>query len=809
VVLRVFFGCGALLASLLVTSPSQARSVAAEHRASATTVPSSTASPTPSLANAATATPSATPAAVTAEVRRLPPGSLYAILLNGGGRRESNFQSHLRHLQGMVEGLRDGGVAPEAITIFSGDGADPAADLATREAETGPGSWLLPRSGIGRLLRPPIAYVDSVVDGFVLRPATKAALRDWFAAEGSRLRMGDRLLLYVTDHGEKTEQDLTNNSITLWGEKLSVVELRELLALLDPGVQVVVVMSQCFSGSFANLALPASEDKAAPNVCGYFATYADRRAYGCYPENIAKDGVGHAHEFIAPLARLGRLSEVHRRVLVTDRTPDVPHTSADFYLRQLLQRVADDAGRELGSIVDQLLAEAWKHRATWESEIRLLDRIGHSFGSFSPRSLAELDQLAGQLPEFSERLATYAERWQQTFDALALENFRRFLDEYPRWRKRLSDKGLEQLDPAARRELTAELLADLVPFSGHDVVRHRRLVTLKMKTERAAAASYRAEVRLGVVLRMRTILTSIAGQIYVYQRADDEDRKPFERLVACEHVSLPNVPSADAAATLASPEPFPPLADEERLVESLMPAYMGIYFRPLSEGLRKRYRTARGAVSINNVNPDSPATEAGLKVSDIVLGPPGAPFTEPEQIREWTMGREIGVPATLDILREGEPMRVTLRPGPYPLALPKLPGPPKVGSTAPPLKVEMYPEARALAEHRPRLLFFWATWCTICKQALPELMAFAQARDVDVVAITDEDPEILEKFFREFADPFPALVATDPQRLTFQAYGVSGTPSFVLLDADGVVQYTQTGYRPQEGLRVEGWKWSP
>jgi len=60
---------------------------------------------------------------------------------------------------------------------------------------------------------------------------------------------------------------------------------------------------------------------------------------------------------------------------------------------------------------------------------------------------------------------------------------------------------------------------------------------------------------------------------------------------------------------LDSPEPFPPLADEERLVESLMPAYMGIYFRPLSDGLRKRYRTGRGAVSINNVNPDSPAAE--------------------------------------------------------------------------------------------------------------------------------------------------------------------------------------------------------
>jgi len=238
-----------------------------------------------------------------------------------------------------------------------------------------------------------------------------------------------------------------------------------------------------------------------------------------------------------------------------------------------------------------------------------------------------------------------------------------------------------------------------------------------------------------------------------------------------------------------------------------MPAYMGIHFRPLAETQRKRTGAAAGAVTVLTVSPDSPAAEAGLEVGDVILGPPGEPFTEPEQIREWTMWREVGVPTTLDVLRDTEPLRITLKPSAYPLELPKLPGPPEIGSAAPPLKVDVLRAADRLAEHQPRLLFFWATWCVICKHALPEVLAFADERHTEIVAITDEDRETVDHFLMTTEDEaFPRVVASDPLRTTFQSYGVSGTPTFVLVDADGIVRHVQTGY-PREGLRVEGWHW--
>jgi thiol-disulfide isomerase/thioredoxin len=110
-----------------------------------------------------------------------------------------------------------------------------------------------------------------------------------------------------------------------------------------------------------------------------------------------------------------------------------------------------------------------------------------------------------------------------------------------------------------------------------------------------------------------------------------------------------------------------------------------------------------------------------------------------------------------------------------------------------------------LSKDRPDLLYFWATWCTICKHALPEVLAFAKARGVDVIAITDEDPDLVRHFLADYQEAFPEVVAIDPHRVTFQGYGVSGTPSFVIVDPDGIVRLYQTGYTLDGGLHVDGW----
>lgn len=732
-------------------------------------------------------------------------GELHVVAINGGDRRQVNYRSHLEHLKQLVDLIEHAEVDPARVTIFASDGEDPEADLATREVAPHPDFWLLPRSGVAEHLRPPIHYVNSRLDGYTLRPATRAALHAWFEEQSPKLGPGDTLLLYVTDHGRKNKEDLTNNTISLWGEALHVEELREILAQLDPAVRVVMLMSQCFSGSFAYASL-ADPQQLTPfgNVCGYFSTTPDRLAYGCYPEVSEDAQVGHSHRVFDAWRELGSLPDAHRRALVTDRTPDVPHVTSDFYLERLLEREAEASERPLAEVVDGLLREAWRDRGAWEPEIRLLDGIAHAFGLFSPRSLAELDAQAEGLPELAERLDTYADRWKDALEALKRENWNRFLAAHPEWRPRFQAQALRKLAPAERRERTEELLEDFVPFTRGDRDTHERLLALKRKADDAGDASYRAEVRLGAVLRMRAVLTSIAGRVYVERARDPSWREGIAALARCENLALFDSP--ETGVDFAVRDPFPPLEEDRARIESVMPSWMGIRYRPAAGEPRRELGLPRGAVKVLTVYPDSPAAAAGIEAADWILGADGRRFEEPHAVREWIMRSQLYRPASVEILRDGRPLELTLIPGPYPLELPKLPGPPKVGSAAPPLEVE--PFRGGGTPSGKRILFFWATWCGPCKQSLPELLAFAEAEGAEVLAITDEEPEILDAFFQDFRSPFPKRVAIDPRRTSFQRYGVSGTPTFVLVDAEGVIRHYQRGYRPASGLEVPGWEWS-
>lgn len=731
-----------------------------------------------------------------------PRGPDYAVLINGGGRPRINFRSHLTHLEGFVRVLEEYGLPKENVVIFSGDGEDPAADLAALEVDDHEDFWLLP-SGAQQVLKPQIELINSRLAGYQLQPAKRELIEKWFTDNAARFRPGDTLLFYVTDHGEINKDDLTDNTIVLWKEMMSVSELREIFARLPPDLRVVMLMSQCFSGSFASLAVNSD------NVCGYFASSADRPAYGCYPENRGVDGVGHSHHFLEGIDRLGTLSEAEKHVLVFDDSPDVPHASSDVYLRRLLDERAGDG--DLEPVADEYLRLAWNDRARWEPDIRLLDRIGQAYGIFSPRSLAELQQQAELLPKVSEQLSTYAERWTEALDSVRQQNLNDFVEAHPEWRKKLSPDALKDATAEQRTELTDELLGVLAPFTEANPQRLARMQTLADRADDAAAAAYRMEVRLGVVLRMHNELVSVAGRAYLDEAGSDAERARYRELLACENLELARVggerrwywPFAEQpkrASDLAAPAPFPRLDDDQELVARVMPAWMGIRYRPPTEEERQADQRSAGAVTVMTVFPDSAAAKAGLSVGDVILGPPDAPFEEPNQVREWTMQREIGEAAPLLVERGGEPMRLTLVPDPFPIDMPKLPGPPKVGNDAPAVDLQPYRGDATLQSGRNTLLFFWATWCAPCKFALPELLSVAREKNAEILAITDENKETLDAFFAKVDTPFPKRVAMDPYRQAFQAFGVSGTPTFVLIDGNGVVQFYETGYNAKVGL---------
>ena len=740
---------------------------------------------------------------------------VHAILINGGDRPESNYLSHLHHLEDMVDLLRRRGVAPERIHVFSADGEDPAADLATREVPPAD-FWILEGTSAGSRLRPPVRLVDTRWAGVTLQPARQVDLRAWFEGASRRLVPGDRLLVFVTDHGTQDAADPENNAISLWREKLTVKELRDLLSRLVPGVQVAMVMSQCYSGAFAAVMAGASGEPSG-DVCGFFSTTAQQMAYGCYPEGRDRDKMGHAFHFIEALGRKDTAAEAHVEVLAEDDTPDVPLRTSDVYLGRLVAREAAARGIEEPALVDSLLAEAWRQRAAWEPQIRLLDRIGTAFGTFSPRSLGEIVEREREIEALARQMSTYADTWKTAQAGIQERLLRQFLREHPDWEVRLQPAALQGLGPEERAALLGELLAKLMAHARGQAELWARLEGFRGRTTRAAEARWRLEVRGAALQRMRTVLAGIAGRVLADR--DAARQRSLSGLQRCEAFAA-GEPADTTAETRspAAPPAFPPLGAERALLEEVSPSWLGVRFRSLTPQVREQRGLTEGAVILDAVYPDSPAREAGLTPGDILLGPAGRTFQSSRELREWTLVAPRGVPLTLAVLRPdetpagGRPFeaKVVLRVAP--VDWPKLPDPPRVGDKAPDLPSGLQAvRAAALPELKDRshLVFFWATWCGPCKRAVPEVLALAASRGLPVLAISDEDADTVRQFLADRQEPFFAEVAVDPMRKSFQSFGVSGTPTLLLVDPAGVIRHRQVGYTTEKGVTVEGWRWTP
>lgn len=136
------------------------------------------------------------------------------------------------------------------------------------------------------------------------------------------------------------------------------------------------------------------------------------------------------------------------------------------------------------------------------------------------------------------------------------------------------------------------------------------------------------------------------------------------------------------------------------------------------------------------------------------------------------------------------------------------------GKPAPALDVArsvVGPLPRPLAEHagHPVLLFFWAHWCSDCKQEIPTIQKIQTsygAKGLEVIAPTQhygyvaggedaplaiETPYIAKIFSQYYAGL--GKVETPLSEANFARYGVSTTPTLVLLNSNGIVTLYHPG----------------
>ncbi len=136
-------------------------------------------------------------------------------------------------------------------------------------------------------------------------------------------------------------------------------------------------------------------------------------------------------------------------------------------------------------------------------------------------------------------------------------------------------------------------------------------------------------------------------------------------------------------------------------------------------------------------------------------------------------------------------------------ALPQGDADPAVGMPAPVVDGADFDGAPVAlgAAGRPQLIMFLASWCPACQQELPAVVAWQEAGGVpdgvDLVAVsTGLDPARPEwpptDWFEREGYGGPILV-DDADGSVAGAYGLTGTPFWVALDADGRVAARASG----------------
>jgi thiol-disulfide isomerase/thioredoxin len=660
--------------------------------------------------------------------------ALKVALIAGGGQAIDNDHSHLNHILSIFKVLESQGVASEDIQIFWADGTDESVDRRVPDPHPSSLAWIAQDTPWAFWFEHTPRLADTRWESKHVLPAKRHALQTWLQSIKSKMNTQDQLWMIVTDHGRPDTQGGWKTAIELWGETWSVDQVYQDLQILPKTIQISLWMSQCFSGGFAHLATMDSR------VCGAFSSEANRPAYGCFSLPNQNEKIGHFMHMVSGLKQSGRLDVASDWSSEFDMTPDTPHLSSDALIKRLTQARAEALGVPISHLVDIALPNMSILNTQEQDIIKSITRIAIRFNLGLVHSYSQVVTLSKEIQTMTYTLDAWLSKWKQLLHSARL----RLLSQSPipaeaplkkskksrgkrrlkKWLKSAQRKGLE-----GKRGLLSELR--------QKVIRGEYLMDQLYTLE-------------AVTIRLRHLYMRLASKNLL----NPHDYQIWHRIRTCEKRSLwkTNKKKKKRSHTkqdIPSISPvFPSLSDLESEVATLRPGHIAIQYK-------EKPRSKK--IQVSEVGYGSPAWTIDLKKDDFIESVDGRRLAYSGQLEEQVALYPLGEMLSIKRRRKRSSLLLHLPVVGVPLS----PAPPRRGEQIPPLNLSPILEQDHLDDWltggRPVLLFFWATWCKECVRIAPMVHAWALKHDLQVIAVTAEDPSLVRAVLKSSAMPFPVL----------------------------------------------------